>query len=98
MGSNAANDAANQLVKGANQAQTTLSTQQGSAIDALKAAAGAETAGAAPYTSLGGGTANYLASLLAPGGALTQGYTSFSAPTAAQAAATPGYQFQLSQG
>src|SRR5262249_28372018 len=97
MGSNAANDAANHLVKDAGQAQNPLSTQQGTALDALKAAAGAETAGAAPCTSLGGGTANSLATLLTPGGPLTQGYTSFSAPTAAQAAATPGYQFQLGQ-
>jgi hypothetical protein len=98
MNSSAANNAANTLVNGATQAQNTLKQQQGSAIDALKAAAGSETAGAAPYTSLGGGTANSLATLLMPGGALTQGYGSFSAPTAAQAAATPGYQFQLSQG
>jgi len=40
-----------------------------------------------------------LASLTAPGGALVRGYgQTFAAPTAAQAAATPGYQFQLSQG
>ena len=51
-----------------------------------------------PYTSLGSTTANELTQALAPGGALTQGWNqTFSAPTAAQAAATPGYQFQVQQ-
>lgn len=49
-----------------------------------------------PYTSLGSNAAGQLNNAL---GNLTQGYNqTFSAPTAAQAAATPGYQFQLQQG
>jgi hypothetical protein len=58
-----------------------------------------EGANASPYTTLGSTTANELTNALAPGGSLTQGWNqTFSAPTAAQAAATPGYQFQLQQG
>ena len=48
-----------------------------------------------PYTSLGANAAGQLTNAL---GNLTQGYNqTFSAPTAAQAAATPGYQFQVQQ-
>lgn len=54
---------------------------------------------ASPYTTLGSTTANELTNALAPGGALTQGWNqTFSAPTAAEAANTPGYQFQVQQG
>jgi hypothetical protein len=98
MGAGAATQAGNLIAAGAGQAQNTLSQQQNNALNALTGAAGTETTGAAPYTGLGAQSANSLASLLAPGGTLTQGYGSFSAPTAAQAAAMPGYQFQLQQG
>jgi hypothetical protein len=58
-----------------------------------------ETANASPYTTLGAGTAGTLSSALAPGGSLGSRWSStFSAPTAAQAEQTPGYQFQLQQG
>jgi hypothetical protein len=97
MGAGAAQSAGNTITAGANAAQRTLANGQTNATNALAGAAGTETAGASPYTSLGGQSANPLASLLAPGGALTQGYGSFSAPTAAQAAATPGCTPQESE-
>jgi hypothetical protein len=53
-----------------------------------------------PYLSAGGTATNTLSSLLGvPGqGLLTPWNQQFTAPTAAQAEATPGYQFQLQQG
>jgi hypothetical protein len=51
-----------------------------------------------PYTNLGAGTATTLSNDLAPGGALTQGYSSFSAPTGVNESNDPGYAFRLQQG
>lgn len=54
---------------------------------------------ATPYLGVGQVGANALTSALSPGGDLSSRWTStFQAPTAAEAAATPGYQFQLQQG
>lgn len=53
----------------------------------------------APFLKAGQGAIGDLSQLLAPGGALSRPWTgTFQAPTAAQAAATPGYQFTLQQG
>lgn len=54
-----------------------------------------ETSNLSPYLSAGQQGISSLASMLQPGGALTQQFT---APTLAQAQATPGYQFQQQQG
>jgi hypothetical protein len=52
-----------------------------------------------PFLQAGQGAAQQLSSLMQPGGSLSQPWTgTFQAPTAAQAAAMPGYQFQLQQG
>jgi hypothetical protein len=53
-----------------------------------------------PYLNAGAGATTTLSSLLGtPGQGLLQNWNqTFTAPTAAQAAATPGYQFQLQQG
>lgn len=52
-----------------------------------------------PYAQAGQVGLGQLQAALAPGGPLTQGWgQTFQAPTAAQAAATPGYQFTLQQG
>jgi hypothetical protein len=53
-----------------------------------------------PYMSAGSQATNTLSSLMGtPGQGLLQNWDQqFTAPTAAQAAATPGYQFQLQQG
>lgn len=52
-----------------------------------------------PFLEAGQSAVGNLSQLLAPGGSLSQPWTgTFQAPTAAQAAATPGYQFTLQQG
>jgi hypothetical protein len=58
--------------------------------------AGAEQSNLNPYLAAGNQGITSLASMLQPGGALTQQF-SF-APTTAQLAQTPGYQFELNQG
>ena len=58
----------------------------------------AENANATPFVSAGQNATTTLNNALAPGGILTQGYGSFSAPTALDAQNNPGYQFQLQQG
>ena len=57
-----------------------------------------DQANAAPYLQAGGKALSSLQGLLAPGGALTQQFGQFQAPTAQQAAQQPGYQFALQQG
>jgi hypothetical protein len=53
----------------------------------------------APFLQAGQGAVGQLSSDLQPGGSLSQPWSgTFQAPTAAQAAAQPGYQFQLQQG
>ena len=88
-GAHASNNAANQYIQYLQQAQQELQNT--------------ETQGEqlySPYTQAGAGATGTLQSLLAsPGqGLLTPWKQTFTAPTAAQAAATPGYQFQLQQG
>lgn len=96
LGHSAATNAGNTLAKAAGQAsQSQLaagSQAQGDISNEIN------TAGQtlSPYTSLGQNAAGQLNNQL---GSLTQGWNqTFSAPTAAQAAQTPGYQFQLQQG
>lgn len=98
LGSNAASSAGQQIAAGygkATTAEQAASQQAASQQQAATAQIGQELN---PYTSAGAGSTNYLAQLLQPGGALTQGYGSFTAPTAQQAQNQPGYQFQLQQG
>lgn len=89
LGSNAANDAANAEVKGAQQAQKTIETNQTSANQAQQTALGTVTAAEQPYQTLGSTSAGNLNKLL---------QTGFTAPTLEQAEATPGYKFNLEQG
>jgi hypothetical protein len=58
---------------------------------------GTQQANEAPWLQAGQGAIGQLAQLAGPGG-LPQWNQTFQAPTAAQAEATPGYQFQLQQG
>ena len=96
LGSHAAKSAAGAQESAAQQALGVSQTNQNASIGAQQKATGQQAANEAPYTSAGAGAANQLSSLLgSPGGGWNQ---SFQAPTAAQAAATPGYQFQLQQG
>lgn len=87
--------AAQQAASGEQQAVQTSTQQQQQATQQ-------QTANQTPFVAAGQGAANSLAGYVAPGGQLTQTYQGqngqFTAPTAAQAAATPGYQFQLNQG
>src|SRR6266478_2472919 len=89
LGSNAANDAANVGVKGAQQAQQLEKTNQDAANQFQQGVwSGTQTA-EQPYQALGSTSANNLADLLKRG---------FQAPTLEEARNTPGYQFQLEQG
>lgn len=89
LGANAASDASQAEVQGAEKAQHTLETNQGNANAAQTTALQNVTAAEQPYQTLGSTSANSLATLLSKG---------FTAPTLAQAEATPGYQFQLESG
>ena len=98
LGSNAAGNAAQQEIaapskKGINQ------VQQGeqNATGQQEAATNQITGELSPFLGLGTSSAQQLQQLLSPGGSLTQGYGNFNAPTAAQAAQQPGYQFAPSK-
>ena len=96
---NAANEAAQQQAKAAAAAGTQQTQAGTNAQNAIESEISRAAPISAPYTSLGASTSQELLNALQPGGTLTQGWNqTFSAPTAAQAAATPGYQFQLQQG
>lgn len=89
LGANAAGNAASAETKGAQQAQALEKTNQDAANAAQTQALGSTTTAEQPYQDLGATSAGSLNSLLQKG---------FQAPTAAQAAATPGEQFQMQQG
>lgn len=98
-GSSAAQKAAQQQAAAGRAATSQQQTAGTQAQDAQRSQLTSERTTAQPYTSLGAGTAGTLSNALAPGGDLGSRWTStFQAPTAAQAEATPGYQFQLQQG
>jgi hypothetical protein len=80
-------DLANSTVPAAN---TDIQTGATNANSTLQNQLGVDTAGLSPYTQSGTSALAQLNKLTASGG--------FQAPTAAQAEATPGYQFQLQQG
>jgi len=89
LGSNAASTASNQLVQGAQQAQQVSQQNQTAALGAQQTALGNVTAAEQPYQTVGSTGANALNNYIQNG---------FTAPTLAQAEATPGYQFELQQG
>jgi hypothetical protein len=88
-GADASNTATQQYLGELQAASQYLSQQQGTAEGRYS-----------PYLTAGSQATNTLANLLGtPGqGLLTPWTQQFQAPTAAQAAETPGYQFQLQQG
>ena len=57
-----------------------------------------EGANEQPFVGAGQKAVGSLSNLLAPGGQLTQGYGSFTAPTGVTEQNDPGYQFRLQQG
>lgn len=99
LGHNAAKDAAAAQAAAGLKASELAGQAGQESKDAQTSQLNQERQTASPYTNLGSQTAGQLGNLLAPGGALSSGWNqTFSAPTAADAAATPGYQFQLQQG
>jgi hypothetical protein len=89
MGANAAGKAANAEVKGAQDAQALEKQNQDAANAAQQTALGNVTAAQQPYQALGSTSANHLADLISKG---------FTAPTLADAEATPGFQFRMKEG
>jgi hypothetical protein len=98
LNSNAASNAAQQEQAAAAKAAGTVGAAGQQAQNALSGQLAQEGANVSPYLQAGAQATNQLSSALAPGGSLTQQFGQFQAPTAAQAAAMPGYQFQLQQG
>jgi len=88
-GASAAGKASNAEVQGAQQAQKTFETNQTNANAAQQTALGNITAAEQPYQAVGSTAAGGLNKLLSTG---------FTAPTLAEAEATPGYQFNLETG
>lgn len=99
LGDSASGNAAKAIQSGIGQAEAYQKQQTANAVSGQTQATNQIGNELSPYTGLGAQSAGTLSSLLAPGGALTQGWNqTFQAPTAEQAAQTPGYQFQLQQG
>jgi hypothetical protein len=98
LGKSAAQQAAEQQQAAAAKASALTGAAGQQAQNALTGQLANENANAQPYLQAGAQATNQLSNALAPGGSLTQQFGQFSAPTAAQAAAMPGYQFQLQQG
>lgn len=88
-GASKSKEAAQQYEQALTGAQTYLQGQENTGLQNYQ-----------PYMDAGSGATKTLSSLMGtPGqGLLTPWNQTFTAPTAAQAAATPGYQFQLNQG
>jgi hypothetical protein len=75
--------------------QQTIDTGKNQANATLYGVNQAEQGNLNPYLTAGTAGINAFSNAIAPGGSLT---TQFTAPTAAQAMATPGLQFQMQQG
>lgn len=88
-GGNAASQASQQYIQALQQAQQSLTTSENKGL-----------ANYQPYLAAGQQATGTLSQMLGtPGQGLLQPWSqTFQAPTAAQAAQTPGYQFQLQQG
>lgn len=99
-GASAASKAAAQQLAAQKQAVGELQGSEAQALNYQGRATDTSLARLQPYLSAGTAAEGNLADLTAtPGqGLLTPWTQQFSAPTAEQAAATPGYQFQLQQG
>jgi hypothetical protein len=98
LGKSAAQSAAEQQQAAAAKASGIAGAAGQQAQNALTGQIANENTNVQPYLQAGAQATNQLSSALAPGGSLTQQFGQFQAPTAAQAAAMPGYQFQLQQG
>lgn len=83
----------------AKDAQNLQAQEAQNALDFQKQEWNQQQSNEAPFLKAGQSAIGDLSSLLAPGGELSKNWTGqFSAPAAAEAQATPGYQFTLDQG
>ena len=99
LGSKAASEAAQIQAQGATTAGNLAQAAGQQAQGYQEKQLGAATTAAQPYTTAGAAATGQLSDLLKPGGYLSQTWNQqFQAPTAEQAAQTPGYQFTLGQG
>jgi hypothetical protein len=99
LGSQAANKAAQLQATGATQAGNLAAAAGQQAQGYQQQQLGAAVGAAAPYTTAGAAATSQLSGMLQPGGYLASTWNQqFQAPTAAEAAQTPGYQFTLQQG
>lgn len=99
LGNSAANKAAKLQQQAANNAATNQERAGTQAQDIQSGQIATNTANAQPYLGAGATAAGALNTGFGAGGNLGSNWNqTFSAPTAADAAATPGYQFQLQQG
>jgi hypothetical protein len=98
MGQGAAGDAAAKQAAAGQTAASGSQAQQTNALAAQNNATRQQTANQQPFIGAGQSAINSLSSELGPGGQLTQGYGSFTAPTGVTEQNDPGYQFRLQQG
>lgn len=91
----AGNAAAQRVTDATTAGQTSIAGATQSAQDIMKSAYGDTRAAYSPYANAGQTGIEQLLAALGPGGSLSK---QFAAPTADEAAATPGYQFQQSEG
>jgi hypothetical protein len=99
-GASSASHAAQQQIAAEQQAQGQLQNSENQALGFQQNILGQNQSNYAPYLSAGANATGNLNEMLGtPGqGLLTPWTNTFTAPTAAQAEQTPGYQFQLQQG
>lgn len=90
--------AADTQAQAAQQASTLEAQNQQQALQVQQQEFAQQQANQAPFLQAGDHALSSLNSLLAPGGALTQQYGAFQAPTEVTEQNDPGYQFRLQQG
>jgi hypothetical protein len=98
LGASAADKAAKQQAAAGQQASNLAGAAGTQAQAAQQSQLKSEGANEQPFVGAGQQAVGSLSNLLAPGGQLTQGYGSFTAPTGVTEQNDPGYQFRLQQG
>jgi hypothetical protein len=98
IGAGASLSAAGTQASAAEQAQALQAQEAQNALNFQGQEFGTQQQNIAPFLQAGQGAVKSLSSLIPQLTAAEQAYPVFQAPTAAEAAATPGYQFTLGQG
>jgi hypothetical protein len=98
IGAGASLSAAGTQASAAEQAQALQAQEAQNALNFQEQQFNTEQGNIAPFLQAGQGAVRSLSSLIPQLTAAEQAYPGFQAPTAAEAAATPGYQFTLGQG